>query len=75
MWSGFFDHDACCEHYRPQHHGVGQVVQSCPQVVQGEGRREELECPVCTEEMIPPKQIFQVFLRPCFDFYRTQVRS
>lgn len=28
------------------------------EVVQGEGRREELECPVCTE-MIPPKQIFQ----------------
>ena len=31
------------------------------QVVRGEGRREEVECPVCTEEMIPPKRIFQVF--------------
>ena len=32
----------------------------CSQVVRGEGRREEFECPVCTEEMIPPKRIFQV---------------
>ena len=30
------------------------------QVVRGEERREEVECPVCTEEMIPPKRIFQV---------------
>ena len=42
----------------------------CLQVVRGEERREEVECPVCTEEMIPPKRIFQVFLSflVCFCF-------
>ena len=26
-----------------------------------EVRREAIECPVCTEEMLPPKSVFQVF--------------
>ena len=38
------------------------------QVVRGEERREEVECPVCTEEMIPPKRIFQVSFLCLFAF-------
>ena len=34
--------------------------------------REEVECPVCCEEMIPPKQIFQVF--PCLFVWLNRIQ-